>query len=285
MAALDRKQRVLWNKVATIYDVSPELNSFRTGSAVFAYTAATDAIYIGCEAPFAHKFIDVKVANAVAGTLSVHLWDGAAWRAVIDLVDGTAVAGASLAQDGTLSWTVDPDFAGWQTENDSTDVSGLSLGPRVLNLYWMRLTYSANMTATTELNYVGDLFCDDDDLETRYPDFRHQNLKTAYGSSTKTDWQEQCAAAGEELVRELRRRGLIRRREQIIDSSLLNIPATHLTASIIYGGLGSNYVAHAARAIEHYRGSLDLSYFEIDSNADGVIDDGEKQKTTWYGTR
>jgi hypothetical protein len=285
MAALDRKQRVLWSDAGDIIDLSADLNSFRTGTAVMDLEGATDAIYIGCEAPFAHKFFDVKVPNDGIGAVTVELWDGSAWRAVIDIVDGTAVAGASFAQDGTISWTVDPDHSGWQQSLDSTDVEGLEDGPRVLNLYWMKLTYSGDFLPATELAYIGDLFCDDDDLETRYPDFRHQNLKTAFGGSSKVDWQEQCAAAGEEIVRELRRRDLIKRREQIIDTSLLNIPATHLAASIIYGGLGTNYVAHASRAIEHYRGTLDLNYFEVDTNQDGTIDETEKKSSTWYGTR
>lgn len=281
---MDRKQRVLWDSAGTIFDVSADLNDFRRGSYVLPIASATDALYIGTELPFNHKFFDVSVPNAEESAITVELWNGTEWKTAIDLRDGTSLAAKTFAQDGTISFVPDPDFSNWHCEDDSTDIPDLASGPRIVDLYWAKISFSADLTSTCALSYVGDVFSDDDDLDDYYPDLAKQNLKTAFATG-KTNWQAQAFAAGEEIVRDLKRQAVLRRREQIMDTTLLTIPSIHKTASIIYGGLGASYREAAALAQEKYVKTLDLGAFEVDTNGDGKTDVFEKRASSYFGTR
>lgn len=280
---MDRKQRVIFSDNGTLYDISGELNDYRTGTYTLPIVAAEDALYVGCEFPFNHKYFDVSTANtstAALGTISY--WDGSTWRAAVDVRDETSTGGKTLAQDGAISWALDPDHNTWVRKDDSTDLAALSTGPRIFDLYWLKITFGSNLYASTALAYLGECFNTDTELASYYPDTAKANLKTAWNVS---NWQGHAYQAAEEIVKELRRQSVLKRREQIMDASLFTIPAIHKAASIIYGGLGSAYRDAAALAEEKYRKSLDLNYFEVDADGSGTVDPVERHVSVRFGTR
>jgi hypothetical protein len=98
-----------------------------------------DPVYVGFRRPAdgIHLYLG-GTPNAEVVSMSVYYWQGgsSSWNLVGNLVDGTAVSSATLAQSGTLSWDTGP--------------SGET--PRVLpgtsdDLYWYKLTPSGNLTA------------------------------------------------------------------------------------------------------------------------------------------
>jgi len=99
--------------------------------------ATTDFIYLASAVPFRGVTINVVNANATASVLSAFYWDGAAWTGLTE-TDGTASAGATLAVDNNITWTVPTD---WQ----KTVVNGS--GP----LYWVRFNSDAGTDSATSL--------------------------------------------------------------------------------------------------------------------------------------
>ena len=98
-------------------------------------TAATDKFYI-CS----HEVIDsvrltLSGVNNNAAVLGVNSLRAAGFGAVIDLVDGTDTAGATLSKTGTISWT-----------KSAFDVMGIRAG--VMG-YWYEFTVSAIIDAVT----------------------------------------------------------------------------------------------------------------------------------------
>ncbi|MBW2148122.1 MAG: hypothetical protein JRI22_13975 [Deltaproteobacteria bacterium] len=83
--------------------------------------------------------IDDTNKNATASTLSVNYYNGA-WAPVSNLSDGTASAGATMAQSGTVSWTLTTDSV-QQTINGITG-------------HWYRFTVSTRLSATVDVTGV-----------------------------------------------------------------------------------------------------------------------------------
>lgn len=110
-----------------------------------------DALWVGATIPFGGLSVDVDAGNANASVLAAHYWNGSALTTLAP-TDGTASAGATFGQDGSITWTTPSDWVAASLR----DVSGLTVGQTVqgsrLQLYWARLTVSAALDASTTLN-------------------------------------------------------------------------------------------------------------------------------------
>jgi len=118
-----------------------------------------DALWVGSHVPFAGASIDVDTVNAVSNTLTVTYWDGVAMTttAATDNTD----TGASLAQDGTVTWTVP---TAWKAANLNDILAALSMAGGKWpgqeynsQMYWTRWVWSAALTASTSLNSLHSL--------------------------------------------------------------------------------------------------------------------------------
>jgi hypothetical protein len=277
---LDRKQRIIWDDGGTLRDLSALLNDYRTGTAVIPFKVATDAIYIGAEMPFNHKYFAVEVANAIDATISISLWNGSEFVPVVDLIDETADGAASMAVSGKVSFAPDLDKANWMKEQDSRRVTGLET-TRIYDLYWAKIEFSAALTAEFALRYIGHLFSDDGALFGQYPDLNNAQLMTAFKAG-KTDWTEQALTAAEILVQDLRRRNIIMRREQIMDDTLFNQASVHKTAVIIYSGLGNGFVDSRVESQKQYDVTSNIRFPEVDRCAQGRATEIDKHQGTRY---
>ena len=275
-------QRVFWLDDGTLKDMSLELNDRKLQSYVIDYKAASDYIYIGSEYPFNHRYFDVGVPNDVVSKASVDIWFAKAWEPALDELDRTAVAGVSLAQDGIIQWTTNR-LKGWDIEQDSEDVTGLT-GTVIYNFYWLRLSWSVNWKATTALNYVGHKFSKDDDLFAFYPDLKNTNLMAGFETG-KTSWDEQHLDASEIILRDLRKKGIIASRSQILNYELFNLPSIHKTAEIIYQGMGKAYADLKLSASKAYDSAFDMKFFDLDKNVDARLNPAEKRQTIGFITR
>tara|TARA_Y100000310_G_C20657202_1_gene802602 strand:- start:1182 stop:2006 length:825 start_codon:yes stop_codon:yes gene_type:complete len=115
--------------------------------------ANNDFLYVGCAEQFRGVDIDVDAVNGTASVLTVRNWDGRSWADVSD-TDNTESGGASLAQDGTVTWTV-PTV--WVSES----LRGIGDTPATVNfeyatvpMYWTRWEWSAGVDAATTLDHM-----------------------------------------------------------------------------------------------------------------------------------
>jgi hypothetical protein len=115
--------------------------------ATFAVLSALDTVangdwlVVGGPVPFCGAAIDMTAnVNVNASVLTAEYWNGAAWVALTNLVDGTiAVAGRTHSGDGQLSWTM-PAAGLWAASTIAT-----------INAYWVRLSVSAALSAAVEV--------------------------------------------------------------------------------------------------------------------------------------
>lgn len=279
--AMLHDQRIFFSDNGTINDLSLNLNDFRNGTEVIDYVAAEDYIYIASFLPFNHKQFDVGVVNQTTTAVSVDIWDGSTWNAAVDVIDRTSSGGVSLAQDGVISWSTDIDKT-WQRERESVDVTGLSTAPAVYDMYWVRLSWSADFTATMSLKFIGQKFSVDTDLYSYYPDLNSTSIQGAFESG-KTDWNDQHYIAAQHIVRDLKKNDSLISADQIMDFDLFEETAVHAVAMIIYWGLGQFEMHDKAKA--KYEDNLKLGFLNLDMNADGRLEPRERVIRQGFLTR
>lgn len=273
-------QRILFSDNGTLSDLTVNLNEFRSGTEVIDYTTSEDYIYIASFLPFNHKQFDISVANAVSSTVSVDIWDGSNWNAAVDVIDRTSSGGASLAQDGVISWTTDIDKS-WQRERESEDVTGLS-GTKIYDMYWVRFSWNANLTDTMALQFVGQKFSVDTDLYSYYPDLNNSSLQTAFASG-KSDWNDQHYIAAQHIVRDLKKNHSILSGDQILDFDLFEEASVHAVAMVIYWGLGRFEEHDKAKA--KYEDNLKQAFLNLDRNNDARLEFTERTITQRFLSR
>lgn len=274
--------RVIHSDNGTLRDLSVALNDLFASNSTLDIVAAQDKIYLGSDLPFNHRHIQVSTPNDQAATISeVAIWNGSEWVPAVDVKDGTAVAGVTLAQSGILSWVTDRE-EGWNREQSTEDIAALST-LKIYDLYWVRLTFSANLKASTALSYVGHKFSNDSQLSGYYPDLNRSATKTAFAAG-KTTWDEQAILAAEEIIRDLRKAELIQSPAQIANWEMLQEASVHKTAEIIVSAFGEKYEENRELARKRYEEAMESLAIlpAIDKDADGHHDDSDKfVERTW----
>ena len=271
-------QRVIFKDNTALKDMSVELNDLTANNYTIPFVAAEDSIYIGSDLPFNHRYIYISTANDQASVVSVAIWDGTQWVSAVDVQDETSSGGVSLAQSGIISWSTDKDSF-WDYEDTSENITAIS-SLKIYNLYWVRLTFSADLKATTALKYVGHKFAKDGDLAPLgYSDLNTSDVKTAFETG-KTTWDDQHIAAGEQVVRYLQQKHLTRSANQIFDWKVFNEPAIHKVAEIIYSSFGSDYEERRKLAEAKFYKSMNTGgVLRLDRNADGHADIEERVRS------
>jgi hypothetical protein len=268
-------QRVIWKNAGSLSDLSVNLNDYLAGGETIAFnTATSDYLYIGSDLPFNHKYFEVQTANDQAASISIDIWYGGAWVPAVDIIDTTKVSGVSLAQSGLIQFRPEHD-KGWDKEAYSEDVTGLE-NTDYYNMYWIRLSWSADLKATTALNYIGEKFSTDNEMYTEYAMLNNSAWKSKVKSG-KTDWNDQHFSAAQYIIRDLKSRRVISSEHQILDSSLFTIPAIHKAASICFSLLqGEEMAKNAAIASNRYEKYIKMDNYFIDMDRDAEPSDYER---------
>lgn len=265
--------RIIWKNNTTLTDLSVKLNDYHTGAETVDIVAADDALYIGSDLPFNHRYIEISSANAVTASITVKIWDGSEFVSAVDVIDQTAVSGKTFAQSGIISWVPDRNET-WAREDTSEDIADLST-LKIYKMYWVKLTFSANLTATTALSYVGHRFSNDEDLGSLYPELALSSTMTQFESG-KTTWNEQHVAAAEKIINDLRKKNIIWSRNQILNWELFSFASVHQLARIIFNAFGEPFQEKRLQADRDYKEAFEMLQFDTDLDEDGKLDTHEK---------
>lgn len=268
--------RIIWSNNGTLVDVSQALGNFKASTQVIDIVALEDYIYIGSDFPFNHRYIDITTANDQSSSISVDLWDGQYWKAANDIIDQSSVAGVTLAQSGVLSWTKSTreTWSRWDTNNEGEQITGLT-DVNILNLYWARLTFSADLNALSELNFIGHKFSDDNDLEILYPDLTRTAVMAQFKAG-KTNWKLQHIQAAEEIIKDLKKTSLIKSENQILDWELFRDASVHKVAQIAFNAFGKDFFDNRDSAAKLYKLELDKAIYNVDLNNNATLDVEER---------
>jgi hypothetical protein len=275
MTLLD--QRVILNET----DISILVNDWRDGSALFNLTDDQYA-YIGAEVPFNNLYFDVGVANQLAASAKIDVWWGNAWVPVAEIFDQTKVGNATLGKSGRISWSLDW-LKGWDIENETRFVDGLQ-DFKIYEMFWLRLSFTANLTATTAINYIGQKLCTERDLEDKYPDLIREAVKESYDED-KTTWDRQIYLATEDVIRALKARGKLWHRGQIFDHTVWTAACVEKTAELVYRGLGQAFENSRVLSLREFENALKVGYERLDKGMTGRLSQHDKRSHTVYGTR
>lgn len=273
--------RVIINNNGTLTDASIPLSNIHSGTQVFDFETATDYLYLGSDLPFNHRHFDIVTVNSVAATPTISLWSGSEWVNAIDVIDQTASAGVSLAQDGIIAWRPDEDESSWSWD-DTDDMANSGLQTlKIKGLYWARINWSADLTDTLSFNYIGYKFSSDAELESEYPELAQSSLKTAFKAG-KTDWNEQTLVAAEYIINDLRQMNVITSMNQILDWRVFSKASVHKTAEIIFRAFGDDYKDNLLEANKQYKNSLQLKQYNVDQNRDATLTEAETHPVTTF---
>jgi len=271
-------KRFIFSDNSTLIDYSTELEDYHAGSAVIDYTATEDAIYIGSELPFNSLFFNATAVNAETASVVVQYWNGTEWKTMVDILDETKASGATLAQAGHMTWTTDKN-EGWAKEdtvNSNGDEAITGLGDiTIYDLYWVKITFSATLTNTTELGWIGPKFCEDADLTGEFTLFGKSKFMANYGSGV-SDWQSQIVMASRIMVTDIIKKNVIQNGDQLLERRKLMDACVAKTAQLIFKNLGDDYEDDKNNARTEYHSRLSLKNFSADKNANARKDESEK---------
>jgi len=266
--------KVVWKDNAALKDLSLALSDINAEAVPFAFVAADDKLYLGSDFSFNHRFIDIKRGNSVAAAISqIETWNGNGWDAVAEIWDGTQKAGKTFATSGVIGW-VPNRHSNWAREGSTEDIPELA-ALKIYDKKWIRITFSADLDATTEINYVGHRFSDDAALAGRYPDLVNPESMDAFQQG-KTNWNIQHVIAAEELIRDMKRDLDIWSENQLLDWQLFQDAAVHKVATIIFTAFGRDYVDNLDTAEAAYQKARNKKIFNIDKNANAILRPAEK---------
>jgi hypothetical protein len=233
----------------------------------------TDSFYIGYQKKFTTRFFQIGTANATASVVSVTYWDGTDWTAVDDLIDQTSLSGVAFAQSGFISWINKND---WQVKSlTGTDAD--------LELYWVKITVSVNLHASTTLQSVINLFSDDSLLRVYYLELV---TDTRYLPDSRTNFIEQHLAAKDLVVLRLQQMKAIQDENQVVDINEVCIAAVHACAYIILNAIAVDEFSRlrAQKVFDSFVTELSQAAQSFDLDDSGVIElDEEKIDSIFIG--
>ena len=261
------------HKDATVFtDISALLSDPYMGEQALAVVAADDALYLGSDLPFNHRFLMLGKKNTISGTVSVAIWTGSAFTAAEDVQDFTALGGVPFARNGLLRWTL-PKNVGWASVYDSSDIEELEDLKSKAN-FWVKITFSAAFDF--ELKYVGFRFARDADLRTYYRDLLTERVMQAVnGGVPMKDWDAFHVVAAEEIIRDLRAQQIVFSGNQILNPETFQDAACHKLAEMAYSNLSNEDRLEFAQG--KYRQAMSKMVFDVDKDGDGRLESIEKQ--------
>lgn len=273
--------RIFHSDNGTLVDLSSKLERYQVGEVSFELVSADDYLFIGARLPFNHLYFAFNTLNATTSNPSVDYWDGDEWVAAVEISDETN----GMTQNGFVEWVPDEDDS-WSMESTSDDgetITGLE-SVKIYDRYWVRIGFDADIDAGTELKWVGNVFCDDDDIGSEFPDLNRDNVKTAFMAG-KTDWQEQCVRASELLVQDLINAGKVIGAGQILNREDYRNACVMKTAEVIYRSMGGDYSDEADKCRAEYKIRMASIRSTVDKNLDAKEQVSERSNMTGFMSR
>lgn len=266
-----RKTRILYSDNGTIVDLTSEINNYHSDSYEFAdFVASEDYIYVGNIVPFNHFYLKMATASVASTTMTVEYWTGSVWRPVVELMDETN----GLTEDGFVTFVPDRNHVWINSDTSGTqNVTGLT-SVTIYNKYWIRISFNEDLTDACSLSWIGQIFSNDDDLGSEYPELVTANVKTSFESG-KTNWEEQHVKAAELIVRDLIKQRIIFDKGQILERESFTLASVSKVAEIIMNSFGDDYTDQKLQAYKEYKRRLDRSIYDVDNNLDGELNPGE----------
>jgi len=270
------RNRVIWSDNGTLKDISENMNNHISGDQVIPIVAAEDYIFLGSDAPFNHRWIEIETVNDTASRISIDIWDGDEWQAAVEVIDQTlnSAGDTTLARSGRLIWVPDKYEPGWlrddtTNESGSDTITGLG-NVTIYDMYWARLSFSADVNVLTELSFLGYKFANDEDLISIYPEFGTSEALARFKDGI-TNFDQVHFEAAKEVLRNMKATQIIRSENQVLEWEILRTPAIHKAAELIYSAYGTDWLEERTLAITRFKDAMKVKSFYTDQNFDATL--------------
>jgi hypothetical protein len=268
-------QRVIYSDDGVLTDISPSVNDFRSGATVIPMIAGEDYIYIGTAYPWSARYFEIGVANNVAASVVIELYDNGAWVSAVDILDFTKLTSAPLSVSGYIRFLRNRDRS-WTRIEKSHEVVALP-NTLIYDMFWMRVSFTADLLSTASLKFIGQKFSDDSSLYALFPDLNQAALKSLFQTG-KTNWDEQHYMAAQAIVDDMKARNMIISQDQVLDPWAFSRMSSYKVAEMIYGGLGDSYMERKKAAAGEYQKAFSEGFksLNLDVSQDGTLSRGEQ---------
>lgn len=184
---------ILFDDNSSFSDLSLNLLSYSEKTETIPFVALEDKLYFGRYKPFSFFYIEMGTVNTNASTMTVEYYDetSADWVAVSQQIDETH----GLTQSGFVHWA-----------NSNTDSGDPWIANTVnsTSKFWVRISFSNDLSLTTAIKGWNIVFSDDDDLENIHPGILN------YLRSSQSSFISHHENARDQIVLDLRRDGILK---------------------------------------------------------------------------
>ncbi len=259
------------------------LNQEEASNVSLDLTASQDCIYIGQQFPFNNFYMQLGVANDVSCSISIKYWDGSSWKDAVDVLDATSVSGVPLARSGVVQFSPDKDYR-WEYIQDTSETTAPSdlRTVTIYNLYWLKISYSQTLKATTAVKRFVYSFSNHQQIDNY--DTTINSYLTAF-SVGKTSWEDEIITSSIGVVMDLKRNNLILDRGQILKLDDVSVATDWRTLMHIYRNLGGDYKDKYTLAEKNYNESLNIKFFSFDMNNNAQLDRNEMANSNYRVVR
>ena len=266
--------RIVFIDGSNVTDITPTVGDYNNQDVPLSFVAGQSKLLIGSRAPFNHIYMKLgSTLNTENATMKVSYWDGLKFVEFVDVNDRTE----ALKKDGFVYVTPDKDKL-WtldDTDNENNDqLEQLFNGLVIYDRFWMQIEFDIDLTANVDLSWIGQIFSNDSDLESKYPNLNDSRMKEGFKVG-KTTWEEQHVLAAQEIVDDLIDSFTIKHKQEILDPAQLKTASVHKVASIILTPFGQDYRDDRDDANRLYRSSLNKLKPRVDLNGDGRLNPRE----------
>lgn len=262
-------------------DISTSMLNYSGDSEVIDYTTAQDNLFFGRYKPFSTMYIEMKVVNTVAATMTVEYFDEtlSAFKVVENLVDETR----GLTRSG---------FVHFKNPNNQNNVDWIQSTTNSVEKFYLRISFDATLTSLTELQGWNVVFSDDNDLDRIYSGISN------YLSTSQTTFILAHEQARIELINTLREDGHFKTQVgdvkndglpaqltqwDILDVNEVNLWSTNLALKNIFRSIASNPDDNHRELSRDYASDAvkakNVFYLTLDTDDDGTIDREETLAT------
>lgn len=273
------QNRVIYSDNGTLKDISVQVNNYFNGTSQLNLKT-TDYLYIGSRLPFNHVYLKFSENNTVNTSLSVEYWSNEGWTNCVEVLDQTN----GFKNDGHIEFTPNrqTSWAMESTNDEGESVDGLE-SVTIYSKYWIRIKSSANM-ADCVIQWVGNIFSDDFDLSSEYPDLVRSEVLSSFKVG-KLNWEEQHVKAAELVISDLIDKNVIKDKGQILNWRDFTSASIQKAAEIIFNSFGDDYRDNSADARKEYNARISKRIYKVDLNKNGIEDVKESFNSSGFLSR
>lgn len=233
-----------------------------------------DAVYIGKQFPFNNFHLWVDNPNATLEKMKISVWDGNDFELAADVLD----ASASVSKNGIIQFTMD-EHTSW-SRGDSEDMPEIAAGPKIYDLYWMKIEFDSPIDIATTVKQLSYAFTDE-----RFLTVLDNDIDLYLSPLGQTDWIAQILMASMQTAIYMKSNGLIIDEGQIIQFDDFYVSTAYKTLELIYFNLGPDFDEKRTMAQKMFISNLKTRRLTIDRDMDGKIDRTDMRQTIRTLTR